>query len=277
MNTVRFCAAVWLAAFALAAAAQDQSTPAKTIESLAKAFERGDAQAAARCVQGGRPNPLAKDLMARFAQDGYRFETDVTQLQIQNDRAEASVVTTVTAKSLSAPMKLRDRVALRKEAGRWLIVPVPGAKITESFVNPAAEILANPGRIENEAKKAVKAAECLTQVRRIATALMQLAAASGDRLNLTADDWQRRLKPYLGEEFSFSCTLGGPGADYTLNPQLAGIALSRIKQPSKTVLLYEGAGGRLAFRHGGKAAVAFADGHARLVSPEEAKRLIWKP
>jgi prepilin-type processing-associated H-X9-DG protein len=41
-------------------------------------------------------------------------------------------------------------------------------------------------------------------------------------------------------------------------------------------MLYEGKDGKLNFKHDGKAAVAFADGHAKLVTEEEAKTLIWK-
>jgi prepilin-type processing-associated H-X9-DG protein len=53
--------------------------------------------------------------------------------------------------------------------------------------------------------------------------------------------------------------------------------MTSVDDPTRTILVYEGKGGQLSFRHNGKAAVAFVDGHAQLVTPEEAKKLIWKP
>lgn len=53
--------------------------------------------------------------------------------------------------------------------------------------------------------------------------------------------------------------------------------LPHIKNKKRTVMFYEGRDEKLIFRYNGKAAVCFVDGHTALVSPEEAKSLIWKP
>ena len=42
-------------------------------------------------------------------------------------------------------------------------------------------------------------------------------------------------------------------------------------------MIYEGANGKLVFRHDGKACIGFADGHAKLVTAEGAKKLRWTP
>ena len=42
-------------------------------------------------------------------------------------------------------------------------------------------------------------------------------------------------------------------------------------------MIYEGKNGKLDFRHEGKATVGFADGHAKLIDAQGAKKLRWKP
>jgi len=53
--------------------------------------------------------------------------------------------------------------------------------------------------------------------------------------------------------------------------------MDKFTQPQITVLFYEGANGKLNFRHNGKAAVAFADCHVKLIDAAAAKDLRWKP
>ena len=64
---------------------------------------------------------------------------------------------------------------------------------------------------------------------------------------------------------------------YTFNSNLSGKNLAAINEVTKTVLFYEGQNETPTFRYDGKAAICFADGHVALVSPDEAKSLIWKP
>ena len=64
---------------------------------------------------------------------------------------------------------------------------------------------------------------------------------------------------------------------YSFNSQLLDARAQAIAAPGATVLFYEGSGQKPTFRYDGKAAIGFADGHVALVSPDEAKGLIWKP
>lgn len=64
---------------------------------------------------------------------------------------------------------------------------------------------------------------------------------------------------------------------YTFNGNLSGLKTDEVKTPTQTVLFYEGQNETPIFRYDGKAAICFADGHVALVSPDEAKSLIWKP
>ena len=62
----------------------------------------------------------------------------------------------------------------------------------------------------------------------------------------------------------------------TLNPAIGGVRANKVKSPKVTVVIYEGNEGKLNFKHNGKAAVAFADGRARMINKKQAKRLKWE-
>ena len=64
---------------------------------------------------------------------------------------------------------------------------------------------------------------------------------------------------------------------YAFNAKLQNVTMAQIQAPAETVLFYEGQNEKLDFRHGNRTAVAFADGHVKLVSTEEAKKLRWNP
>ena len=76
---------------------------------------------------------------------------------------------------------------------------------------------------------------------------------------------------------TFHCSSDTAGAvSYAFNFAIAGKKTTRIKSPATTVLIYEGKGGKLEFKHGGKAGVAFVDGHVKMITEKEAKKLVWK-
>lgn len=69
------------------------------------------------------------------------------------------------------------------------------------------------------------------------------------------------------------------GLPLQLNPKLAGVSFKAVKNPGKTVLVYEGAPGAPLFSHNGKAALGFADGHAQLMDEKsvKAQKVRWEP
>jgi prepilin-type processing-associated H-X9-DG protein len=77
------------------------------------------------------------------------------------------------------------------------------------------------------------------------------------------------------------------GRAYAMNRRLAGVRMSQVADPSRTVLIFECATGAPPAggpenlptqpRHGGGHIVGFCDGHAEVVPPNELGRLIWDP
>ena len=53
--------------------------------------------------------------------------------------------------------------------------------------------------------------------------------------------------------------------------------MHEMQNTAQTVMFYEGQNETPIFRYDGRAAICFADGHVTLVTPDEAKSLIWKP
>lgn len=67
------------------------------------------------------------------------------------------------------------------------------------------------------------------------------------------------------------------GEPYALNENLVGLKQEQIAKPAETVLFYDGADGKLDFRHDGKANVVFVDGHVESLGPDDVTKLIWNP
>jgi len=68
-----------------------------------------------------------------------------------------------------------------------------------------------------------------------------------------------------------------PEAEPGTRPPNSRVLPAAISDPANTVLVYEGKDGKLNFHHNGRAAVAFADGRARLIGGAEAKNLRRNP
>ena len=117
----------------------------------------------------------------------------------------------------------------------------------------------------------------LHNVKQIALALIMLEADNDDVLKVTEANWRKRIAPYLKDLQVLTCPDDEKGAlSYSLNANLIGKADTSVSEPARTVLVYEGKNSRLNFRHNGKAAVGFADGHVKLILPDEAEGLLWK-
>jgi prepilin-type processing-associated H-X9-DG protein len=64
---------------------------------------------------------------------------------------------------------------------------------------------------------------------------------------------------------------------FVFNTALYGKLTTKVKAPDKTVLWSYGPREHLSYAFQGKALIAFADGHVKLVTKEEVKKLRWNP
>ncbi|RYG68171.1 hypothetical protein EON80_12200 [bacterium] len=104
---------------------------------------------------------------------------------------------------------------------------------------------------------------------------MQMSQDYRDRFTYQNDFWREAIYPYVQSDGFF--IIPGTNTPYSFNDNLSDKYAGDIKDYAHTVLFYEGENNKPVFRYDGKAAIAFADGHAALVSPDEADELSWKP
>jgi hypothetical protein len=134
----------------------------------------------------------------------------------------------------------------------------------------------------------------LSNLQQLGLAARQFIQDFDEQVAFAPEHMQEALLPYTGDKSVFY--IPGSYEPYAFNANLSeqfmddfgalpeGVLKVEtepqrpyIKDKARTVMFYEGRDGKLTFRYDGKAAIGFADGKAALVSPEEAKNLIWKP
>lgn len=110
---------------------------------------------------------------------------------------------------------------------------------------------------------------CRSNAKMLAIGAMMYTADWDEVLPL-ASRYRVGAMPYLREAKVLHCPADLPGAtSYFLDPRVSGRRLSTIPSPAKTALLVEGTPKKTAFRHTGKAALVYTDGHAKMSLPAE--------
>lgn len=143
---------------------------------------------------------------------------------------------------------------------------------SDMLANLAAYLTLPPLSAEKRTEK------CLMNLKFLALGLIELTQDWDDIFAIKADKFQGALLPYTRSTMNFYCPHDKSGAiSYAFNANLENVLVNRVAEPAHIVMIYEGKNGQLEFRHDNRAGVAFADGHCKLVTPEEAKTLRWKP
>jgi prepilin-type processing-associated H-X9-DG protein len=170
-------------------------------------------------------------------------------------------------------------VKLTQAGGQWLILPPPDLNKVQptDVVNAVAYVLSNP-QVFDQARDTARSVSCLSNLKQVCVGILMYAQDFDEVLKFKATTYEKSIDPYVKNPAVFKCPADASGRSaYNFNPALAGVNSSTLKAPAQTVMVYEGRNGKLDFRHNGKAAVGFADGHCKLVTAAEAKALRWKP
>lgn len=245
--------------------------PKDSVRGFVDAWNRRDLMAAMKFVHGGT---LQQDAFAPLIKGNDWPVIRLSNLSETIDGATATVNATLNLAGSEKPE--HDAVKLTKVGGEWLIEPAVEAGHMQ-IIAGLAYALGHPQEIAQARVAAVKT-NCLSHLKQIALAALMEASDHDDTFKFTPKNFKEKLSPYLGNTKLLTCPLDSDGTtSYAFNPAVLNIRQSKIKDPRLTVLAYEGKGGKLDFRHAGKANVAFCDGHAKSVDPQEAKKLRWKP
>jgi prepilin-type processing-associated H-X9-DG protein len=265
--------------------AQDLSTPEAAVRSLLTGFCKGDIGEAINCVENAKYSSLLDPMGHSMKLSPYAFSLSSVQSQIDADRATVTMQVSLQQSGSTAVQQFASTVKLHHLSGGWHIVvnrdgPFQPGK--PDPVNAAVRALAEPHAMEVYLKTTRDreriAQGCVSNLTTLATASLMLLQHHDRRYNLTADSFQKFLDPYVPNRAVFRCPGDRKGAEsYAFNANLVGVLYGSIKDPSTVVAIYEGRGGKLRFKHEGKAGVAFADGHVKMISEEEAKTLRWEP
>ncbi len=114
-----------------------------------------------------------------------------------------------------------------------------------------------------------------SRLKQNALGVFQFVQDYTERFSFQNEFWQSAIRPYVQNDALF--LIPGSQIPYTFNDQLSDKSLADINEVARTVLFYEGEGEKPVFRYDGKAAIGFTDGHVALLTPDEAKTLIWRP
>ena len=243
-------------------------TPEQVVQSYANAVNAKDINAAAKYVNGGALSSFSGQMMP--SEVGHFTLSKITSTIIGN-YAFVTFEDSIREHDATAEHLEHGYLVLVKSGSTWLI-DVPDhqdlAFLAFSLSPPPSLLIA--------ANRSAHMTMCLSNLKQLDVALQLLMGDNDDKIAVTKTGWTTEIQPYIKGAKLLTCPDDKPGVtSYSINENLIGKVSSEIADPAGTVLIYEGANHVLNFRHNGRAAVGFADGHCKMVNAEESKKLKW--
>jgi len=280
-----------LVSFAMVSAkamAFDLSSPRATVHSFVSSINQYNFAQAAKCVEGAETE--MSEAAKAIGNDWKKQDITLvlSDLRSSVDKSDATVIVNVTIltkgkkKVLSAH---ESHLKLSRQAEDWKIVSDDSNLYSEfdvlSFMATVLKSSEESQKIYETAKGNAQLNSCRSNLKQISLALQMFVQDHNHVFALTSSSLKKELKAYVMADAVYYCPVVS-GDDkkepsYSFNNNLANITEASIKDPSKTIMLYEGTNGELNFRHNDKANVAFADGHVKSIGRKEAESLLWKP
>ena len=263
----------------------DLSTPEKTVETFVATLSRHDFAATMRCVQSSRETPYLREVLTRPG--GVPPNLQVTTSVREKTDTTATVAYVLVE---SREKKYEATLPLAKTGDEWKVVADAwDEKITSGatkMTNPlaiAATVVTHPDEFEKATKDGSTPPQtnnanfaALSNIKQIALGCLMYAQDYDEKYPASAANYKKAVFPYIKNDKVFTSPLDAPGTvSVKFNTQLAGVSMARIAKFANIVMLYEGTWGKPLFRYDGKAAVAFADGRVKLITPDEAKKVFW--
>ncbi len=258
----------------------DRSTPQAALVTFTKSLLAGDLELAARCVQNGAQSVYSDDLKELFTDNMISFSLTDVVTETHDDTARISAhVSFKTKKPVSLTNDETEIINLARTDSNWKIVaPTESAWVNGVNSKTLAVIamrFANPSMIKKMDSDGVTQM-CLSNLKQVSLATQMYLQDFDETFPPIKKDYKKMVAPYLKRPAVFFCP-AAPKTAYTLNTNLQGLKVKSVRMPRQTVLLYDGKKGKLEYRHDGRASVSFVDGHAKLVTPEEAAKVRWTP
>jgi prepilin-type processing-associated H-X9-DG protein len=152
------------------------------------------------------------------------------------------------------------------------------------LVLPAAMLLPALARAKGRAQSII----CMNNLKQLGLGMMMYRTDNKEQWP-AANKWCDAIHSYVVSDKPFKCVASTTSerSSYAFNARLAGTPGSEVRDPARTVLVFECEGGwnvaggpellLKRSRHLGAVGVVFADGHSEMVRPVRVKELKWEP
>lgn len=271
--------------------APDFSSPEATVRTFTNALTTNDYKTALFCVKDAQSDELSKADVADTAGRPFRLQIETAKVETMGETSATVRVTfAIIAKTGSEKYTLPDTLRLEKTDGpqAWKIVALTESefeKLPESekysrMLAVGAATMRTPA-ILRQMLAEQSAYSSVGNVKLLSLAALTYAQANKNSfVGLTMQNYVDVLLPFHRDKSIYTCLQDKPGTiSFQFNGNLSGKTIAGAKDASRTVLFYEGEIGEPLFRYAKntKAIVGTLDGYSRLVTKEEAVKLLWTP
>ena len=262
----------------------DLSSPKAAVKAFAQAINEDDTEAMTACVKSGS---TVQNVQGFWANTEGRLKIEVTDTVAEVEGDKARVAVEYLFNDNNKRISQVDFFALERADGKWRIVVAPDAlknimtnsPQTPSVLRLMSVIIGSPdgGEVFAAAHRKAQAVSSLSNVKQIGTAAMMYAQDYDEVLPAPASKYKDILMPYIKSEQIFHAP-AAPATEtvsYSFNKHLEGVQMAAISHPAETIMLYEGKDMKPEYRYEGKTVIGFADGHAKLHTPEQVAKFVW--
>jgi prepilin-type processing-associated H-X9-DG protein len=269
-----------------AATPADLSSPQKALEAFFAALNRTDLQAMVPCVLEAAVTPELEQLQKELARNNpLPGKAVLSRIKVYKDeKGEEALVSFELGWQPSTDESSEEVVLVRKVGDVWkMVAPDPLLRRSRNAIDSIdtasnLTFLVRYPKAVLAGRAMAKEVNSLSNVKQISLGLIMYAQDYDEVFIPDAARFKETILPYIKSEAVFTSPFDPAGTiSYKFNPQLVRKSMAKIAEPANTVMVFEGEHKKLLFRYDGKAVVGFADGHAKFVTPEEAKKLRWTP
>jgi prepilin-type processing-associated H-X9-DG protein len=247
--------------------------PEDTINKLAELWNAKDLKGMVPYYKGAD----AKSNFESFKQANITWPTlTVSDLAVTVTGTKANAKCKVKITVANQPgQTIDDIVDLELVNDVWQVIPGGMPNVPRVF-SSIGLIISQPG-MAVQARQASTQTQSLSNLKQIAMAAILLTNDQKDRFNIDPSRVHAALSPYLKNDAIWKEPVTKRSDIYTFNPNLRNVDYGAIEKPAETILFYVGRKGEFEFPYRGRTAIAYADGHVKLVTATEAKQARWKP
>jgi len=282
MKLTVFAAFLTLCIAAAQTPAQDRADPSSTLIAFANAVATGDFNNVVPFVEGAQTDPrfgYDKDLLAAAGLSTGKWTLEHMKSEVTDQ--EATLECDLTIDTGTPQPAIHQVVHLHKAGDQWFVEPNPTYSPMAVPANDSSRILSDMAAICRYPTLYVRQTMsrlyvCLYNIRDLGGLVLSAAKGKNGQIPCDSSSWSSFVDSLPNGKVLCHCPLDDNNTEYAFNEELNGKSLADIRDPANTVLLYEGASKKLQYRHLGRAAVVFCDGHAKMVDSKEAPKLNWK-